>query len=60
MQIGFFGLLTLLLVYCKISGQLACSWLWVFAPIWGPPTAVLACAAFVFAMAVVIATLGGD
>lgn len=34
---GFFGTLTLLLVFLKALGLVNFSWWWVFAPIWLPP-----------------------
>lgn len=39
--IGFFGLLTLLFIGLKLTGQIDWSWWLVFAPIWGPWAAVL-------------------
>lgn len=35
MQIGFFGLLGLVFIVLKLTGNLAWSWIWVLAPIWG-------------------------
>ena len=32
--IGFTGLLTVIFVIFKLTGNLAWSWWWVFAPIW--------------------------
>ena len=34
MQIGFFGLLTILFVALKLTGVIAWSWVWVLAPMW--------------------------
>jgi len=33
-SIGFPGLLTLLFIYLKMTGQIAWSWLWVLSPLW--------------------------
>lgn len=33
MQIGIFGILTLIFVICKLAGVIAWSWLWVFSPL---------------------------
>lgn len=35
-QIGFFGLLTLLLIACKLTGVVDWSWWWVLAPAYAP------------------------
>jgi hypothetical protein len=32
--IGFFGLLTLLLIALKLTGTIQISWWWVLSPIW--------------------------
>jgi len=34
MQIGFFGLLTILFVALKLTGVIAWNWVWVLAPMW--------------------------
>ncbi len=34
MQIGFFGLLTILFVGLKLAGFIDWSWVWVLAPFW--------------------------
>jgi hypothetical protein len=34
MQIGIFGLLTIIFVIAKLAGWIAWSWLWVLAPLW--------------------------
>ena len=33
---GFTGLLTLLFIALKLTGQITWSWWWVFAPLWIP------------------------
>ena len=47
--------LTALLAYLKLQGFMAISWLWVFAPIWLPPTIF----AVLFTLAAVGAALVG-
>lgn len=37
MQIGFFGVLTLILITLKLMGIIACSWFWVLFPLFIPP-----------------------
>jgi hypothetical protein len=32
--IGFFGLLTILFIALKLTGQVNWSWIWVLSPIW--------------------------
>ena len=32
--IGFTGLLTVLFIYLKLTGQVAWSWWWVLSPLW--------------------------
>lgn len=39
--IGFFGLLTILFIALKLTGQIDWSWLWVLAPLWGPVVVVI-------------------
>ena len=34
--IGFCGLLTILFIALKLTGYIAWSWWWIFAPIWIP------------------------
>lgn len=36
MGIGFFGLLTLMFIYLKLTGTIGWSWWWVLAPLWAP------------------------
>jgi len=35
-NIGFFGLLTILFIGLKLTGHIAWSWVWVLSPLWGP------------------------
>ncbi len=35
MQIGFFGLLTIIFIVLKLTEVIAWSWVWVLAPLWG-------------------------
>jgi hypothetical protein len=39
--IGFSGLLTILFIGLKLTGQIDWDWLWVLSPIWLPFTVVL-------------------
>ena len=39
--IGFFSLLTIVLVMLKLTGYINWSWIWVLSPIWLPITSVL-------------------
>lgn len=39
--IGFLGLLTIVFITLKLTGHIAWSWWWVFAPFWGPIALVL-------------------
>ena len=32
--IGFVGLLTILFIYLKLTGQINWSWWWVWSPVW--------------------------
>ena len=34
MNIGFFGLLTLIFITLKLMGYIAWSWVWVLSPLW--------------------------
>lgn len=38
---GFFGVLGIVFVILKLTGNIAWSWLWVLAPFWGPLALVL-------------------
>lgn len=42
MKVGFFGLLFLIFLTLKLTGVIGWSWLWVTAPLWGPPLALFA------------------
>lgn len=39
--IGFFGLLAILFIALKLTGQIDWSWLWVLAPLWMPTAIVI-------------------
>lgn len=56
-SIGFPGLLTLLLIALKATGTIACSWWWVFAPLWIGPAIVVLVLLFVLAVLGVVALL---
>lgn len=34
--IGFLGVLTIVFIVLKLTGNIAWSWVWVLAPLWGP------------------------
>ena len=40
-SIGFFGLLTIVLIVLKLTNLINWSWLWVFSPIWIPILIIL-------------------
>ena len=46
--VGFFGLLTIVFIACKITGFIDWSWWLVLLPIWGPLLLVLAIAFIAF------------
>jgi hypothetical protein len=39
--IGFFGLLAIVFIVLKLTGQIRWSWVWVTAPLWGPVALVV-------------------
>lgn len=39
--IGFFGLLAILFIALKLTGQIDWSWLWVLAPLWMPAALII-------------------
>lgn len=41
-NIGFCGILTIVLIVLKLMGEIAIGWGWVFAPIWIPIVLVIA------------------
>lgn len=47
--IGFFGMMTVLFIGLKLTGNIDWSWLWVLSPIWLPVSLVV--------MAVIVAFL---
>jgi len=38
---NFFALLTVLFIGLKLTGHITWSWVWVFAPLWGPMAAAI-------------------
>lgn len=36
MQFPFFGILFMIFLTLKLTGVIAWSWIWVFAPLWAP------------------------
>jgi hypothetical protein len=47
---GFLGLLTLLFVGLKLTGNIDWSWWWVLSPLWLPTAIMLAFVALVFVL----------
>lgn len=56
--VGIFGLLGVLFVALKLTGNIAWPWLWVLAPFWGPLAAVGLFVILAFVIAI-IAKLAG-
>lgn len=56
---GFLGLLTLVFVCLKLTGQIAWSWWWVFSPFWIPLAIFLAVVLAIFALAAVLDATAG-
>jgi hypothetical protein len=54
--IGFLGLLTIVFITLKLTGNIAWSWWWVLAPMWGPIAIVLV----IFALIVIFAAIFGQ
>ena len=50
--IGFGGLLLLLFIGLKLSGQITWSWWWVFVPLWGTVAIIFAIIIMAFILAV--------
>jgi len=42
--IGFAGILTIVFITLKLTGNIAWSWWWVLSPVWAPPLILLALA----------------
>jgi len=56
--LGFFGLLTLLLIGLKLTHIIELSWLWVFSPLWG--LVLLYCGIFaIFGCVILVAIILG-
>lgn len=55
--IGFTGLLTIVLLILKATGCIACSWWWVFAPLWIAPAIALLTIFLVLAFLGVVALI---
>ena len=53
--IGFFGLLTIVLITLKLTELISISWVWVLAPIWAPILLGLMTFGVAFVAAVVLA-----
>lgn len=54
MEIGFFGLLTLLFIAAKLFGAIAWSWVWVLSPLW-IPTLIFLIVAMIFVAMIFVA-----
>lgn len=52
--IGFCGLLTILFIGLKLTGNIMWPWLWVLSPLWVPLAAVAAFVAIVFALCLIL------
>ncbi|MFA0822915.1 MAG: hypothetical protein ACC612_08485 [Methanomethylovorans sp.] len=52
-NVGFTGLLTIVLVILKVMEHLEISWLWVFAPLWLPVAVVLSLILIIVALIIV-------
>lgn len=55
--IGWFGALMLILITLKLTGHIKWHWVWVFAPVWGIPAAVIGAAAAILALLALIFAL---
>jgi len=55
--ISMFGLLTVLLIILKLTGNITISWWWVFAPIWIPWTIVLGLMAIILIGGLIICVI---
>jgi hypothetical protein len=53
-HIGFFGLLTIVLLLLKVFGKISIGWIWVFAPLWVPFGLLLGFLMLVFVIAVLV------
>ena len=54
--IGFLGLLTIVFIVLKLTGDIFWSWWWVLAPIWGGLAFWLAVAFLIFIGALIVAS----
>lgn len=45
--IGFCGILAIVFIVLKLTGNIAWSWWWVLSPLWIPPAIVLAIVLFI-------------
>jgi len=54
-NIGFIGLLSLILITLKVLGKITISWVWVLSPLW--ISAIVCIIAFIIFIAIVVATM---
>lgn len=52
--IGFCGLLTILFIALKLTGNISWSWVWVLSPIWIPFGVVMSIVFIIMIMAAII------
>ena len=52
--IGFLGLLTIVLIALKLTGNITLSWFWVFSPLFVIPAILLGIAIFIFLLILAI------
>lgn len=57
MGISFMGLLAILFIALKLTGNIAWSWVWVLAPLWLPAAVALSFVFAGFVLLISIATL---
>lgn len=55
--IGFVGLLTILFIGLKLTGFIDWSWVWILAPLWITPVAVVGIYLFVALISISIAVI---
>ena len=51
--IGFFGLLSIVLIVLKLIGKITLSWFWCIAPLWMPAVVII----LLFVIGIIIAVI---